>query len=89
MSSPTHVSVARPVNCDACKGTGRQALGFAIAEDGHPICEVCGGATMKQEMMPIEEFAKLFSWSKEFILNENSGSIIGERHVITVVKNRT
>jgi DnaJ-class molecular chaperone len=71
---PTHVMVAnRDAVCRSCDGTGRVKLGFAITPDGQARCPGCSGAgaVTTQFLMPLEEFAKLFTWGTEHGSNEH------------------
>ena len=59
------VYVGKPINCDRCGGTGLARCGFVHGPKG-PICPDCNGAKLTHEAMPIEEFAKLFTYGQTY-----------------------
>jgi len=75
---PTHVMVASPVDCKKCGGTGEVKYGFSVSvrPDGtrYCVCPDCRGSKFTQYAMPLEEFAKLFTYGQtiDFVsLDEN------------------
>lgn len=75
MTRPTHVMVASPMQCDVCKGTGKHPPGYLcgktlINRRGEQLCPECGGATLQQHWITLEEFAKLFTYGETYDSHE-------------------
>jgi hypothetical protein len=59
---PTHVIVQAPINCIICEGKGVVPHGFDVCA----VCPRCKGERVRQYAMPLEEFAKLFTYGQSY-----------------------
>lgn len=74
MSRPKYVMVASDVACGKCNGTGEQRLGFMRKANGMAVCDSCHGAAVVEHPMLLEDFAKLFTYGKNFTINTSGES---------------
>lgn len=81
MIRPTHVMVCEPTNCLRCNGTGLVRHAFKVGPNG-PICPDCDGRKFHQVAMPIEDFAKLFTYGQA--QHKDADGNWGVRNVISV-----
>lgn len=62
---PKAVLVVEDIDCANCKGTGYEP-GHEPTGSGVPYrwCSTCQGQKVRHRAMPIEDFARLFTWGK-------------------------
>ncbi len=77
---PTHVMVGYPIDCKTCGGTGIVKHAFKIGPKG-PVCPGCDGAKLRHEAMPIEDFARMFTYGETHGYNRHGPTVENEVRV--------